>query len=89
MFAVVKKPGRVAAKTANNTAKTANTIPCCPRLLIPIPTSLLRFVAADVGALWEPMQAITGGLARRSALVNMLDGLANIPRRETRKFTDA
>jgi hypothetical protein len=34
------------------------------------------------------MQAITGGLARRSALVNMLDGLANIPRRETRKFAD-
>jgi hypothetical protein len=45
IFAVDKKPGRAIAKTANSAAKTANTMPCCPRLLIPIPTSLLGLLS--------------------------------------------
>jgi hypothetical protein len=45
-------------KTAKRAAKTANTMPCCPRLPIPIPTSLIATFAGDVGALWFRLQAI-------------------------------
>jgi hypothetical protein len=49
MFAVVKNPGRKAAKAAKSAAKTANTIPCWLNL-VPIPASLVGF-AEDVRAL--------------------------------------
>jgi hypothetical protein len=48
---VVKNPGRKIAKTANNAAKTANTIPCCPNRPIPIPTALVVRFAKDVRSL--------------------------------------
>ena len=40
-----------ARRSANSAAKTANTIPCWPMFLIPIPASLMRSFVADVGVL--------------------------------------
>src|SRR5471030_2601000 len=83
IFEVVKKLGRISAKMTNSTAKTTNTIPCCPRFLIPIPVSLIY----SLGQMFAPFDRDCKPSSRSARAVDGVIGDRLKPHKQTGRAT--